>query len=70
MQREEKEREQEKNLCVRKTKRMAVRRWLQGSTAKPNKCASMELSGFGVDSGSAIAHRKGEIKEPHLGVPS
>lgn len=39
------------------------------STAEPNERIILELSGFGVDSGSAIAHLRGEIKEPHLGVP-
>ena len=47
-----------------------VRRWLLRSTAEPNECAILELSGVGVSSGNSYTHQRGERQKPHGGVPS
>lgn len=46
-----------------------MRRWLQCSTAEPNKGVIIELSGFRVILGNPASLRRSEVKKPNIGFP-
>ena len=51
-----------------KARWLAVRQWLQGSTAEPNDSFSLELPGLRVKPSGSNSHRRGESNSPNVGL--